>query len=176
MELKTTVSSKGLFGSLSCSAFTLIRRMTLEKQVCSLELAKRLKELGVPQVTSLFTWVKSLEEDEDCKGDYKVIILGNAGFKNYYAAGRDNKEIGEMFAAFTVAELGKILPLTINKVGLPITGMPWRLCCERYPDSQDWVCSYRSGKLTTSDQWSLSEADARAKMIIYLLENKLITP
>ena len=36
--------------------------MDLKKQVCSLELAKKLKELGVPQ-ESLFKWVGTYNEN-----------------------------------------------------------------------------------------------------------------
>ena len=62
--------------------------MKLEDQVCSLELAQRLKELGVKQ-ESLWVWRE----------------YGH-GFELEL---RDEDTFGEMTAAFTVAELGEIM-------------------------------------------------------------------
>ena len=83
--------------------------MILESQVVSLELAKKLKELGVKQ-ESRWDWVRS-----STTGRYKLVIIGgrgNKGFTDYICAGRDNK-FGEIYSAFTVAELGEMLILGI---------------------------------------------------------------
>lgn len=74
--------------------------MELEKQVCSRELAKRLKELGFKQ-ESLFYWAQGLT------------IYPNAPFANSkWRNGGKTPLYG--YSAFTVAELGEILPLEIN--------------------------------------------------------------
>lgn len=64
--------------------------MTLEQQVCSLERAKQLKELGVSQ-ESLFYWTKPL--------------YSTGG----YSLAREVSASGDGYSAFTVAELGEIL-------------------------------------------------------------------
>src|SRR6185369_17718313 len=72
----------------------------LESQVCSLELAKRLKELGVKQ-ESLFIWSAwvshSPEENTDCHDLHWEVVSKEFGNPGWYSA-------------FNVAELGEILP------------------------------------------------------------------
>lgn len=109
--------------------------MKLENQVCSLDLAKRLKELGVKQ-NGLYHWIT-----------YKKIkpslCFGTP------VTDRD-------FSAFTVAELGEMLPETELIRDTKVLGQ--------------WGCDFMSHR-TFGD----TEADTRAKMLVYLLENKLIT-
>src|SRR5258707_584697 len=65
--------------------------MNLEQQVCGLDLAKRLKELGVKQ-ESYFAWC-----DCDVHGEYQIVGFGAAD--------------GEWrISAFSAAELGEMLP------------------------------------------------------------------
>ena len=64
--------------------------MKLEQQVCNLELAKKLKELGVKQ-ESLWYWVHNKIKD-----DWKLTILTQC-FK-------DHPESWEYYSAFTVSE------------------------------------------------------------------------
>ena len=148
--------------------------MKLEKQIISLELAKKLKELNCPQ-KSLFFWTHftgngqgflfgSGEEDikffNECR-DYKDIGI--------YKPTHDypEKEIGTrrfiLCSAFTATELGEMLPerfqkgfLTCQKVGLWEVG---------YETSRGRVIIFKEAK---------SEADARAKLLIYLIKNKLV--
>lgn len=67
--------------------------MKLEEQVCSLELAKRLKELGCKQ-ESYFVWGQEHSGLKNCP--WKVMRWSDPKFKG--------EEYGD-FAAFTVAEL-----------------------------------------------------------------------
>lgn len=69
--------------------------MELEKQVCSLELAKQLRELGVRQY-SLWYWVK--DADKDVVISDKLLIEAGGG-----------PCCQNVFSAFTVAELGEML-------------------------------------------------------------------
>lgn len=127
--------------------------MTLEQQVCSLELAKRLKELGVKQDQSLFWWTGSA-------GYYEIKTTP-------WAMGNGiniSQQIGETYSAFTVAELGEILPRYIEHDGFSLELQIIRLSVWRFYYGKEIF-------LTTGNDDT--EADARAKMLIYLLENNL---
>lgn len=114
--------------------------MKLENQVVSLELAKKLKELGVKQ-ESLYNWL--------------VASDGARLMKNPVL---DTYRYFEQSSAFTVAELGEMLPR--------------KFYSERYNNGQ-FYCQRNDG-LHNHNEYADTEADARAKMLIYLLENKLI--
>jgi hypothetical protein len=133
----------------------------LEDQVCSLELAKKLKELGAKQ-KSLFWWGRP--KDLNVYGLFYTPML--------FSFGEDHFD--ELYSAFTVAELGEILPIHFgykwnNKMyptGLMITKL-----------INDWLVSYNvTGSYAPSELciFDKTEADARAKMLIYLIENGLI--
>lgn len=129
--------------------------MKLENQVCSLELSKRLKELGVKQ-ESLF-W-------------YTCFKNGTADIHFQY----DRKFIPPAhYSAFTVCELGEMLPYLIeynNKKYWYHTGKVNKNN-EYYPEHE---VNYTNDMTTIALQRGATEADARAKLIIYLLENKLM--
>jgi hypothetical protein len=116
----------------------------LEQQVCSLHLAKRLKELGVKQ-DSIFNWGANSAK-KDCEICYGAVPL------------EDEHENGimEIASAFTVAELGKML----------VAGQGEHMLTHRTA-----YAHYAQDESILKD----TEADARAKMLIYLLENKLVT-
>ncbi len=132
--------------------------MELNQQVCSLDLAKRLKELGVKQESFFFWYQDNLRTGDEPLGRGHVY---NAG---------------ENFSAFTVAELGEMLPWMLEHKGhkhvLYIETLDGAFAVKYLswgrPDDHavhvmpGWTCE-------------LTEADARAAMLIYLLENKFIT-
>lgn len=124
--------------------------MKLEDQVCSLELARQLKTLGVKQ-ESWFRW-------------YQDGQVAHASLPShfYISDERENQPDTEVAAAFTVAELGEMLPA--GYASAHGADMKWFCFCEfkRSPDE---------GYMKRGD----TEADARAHMLIYLIENKLIT-
>jgi len=122
--------------------------MRLEDQVVSLELAKKLKELGIDQEAGCgFYWHK----------DKLVFAHSECG---NHAIGDWNNYI----AAFTVAELGEMLPRFYESHRT--NGITPEI---------EWTCQYKEdGKVT--HQVSNTEADARAKMLVYLLENGLMKP
>jgi Fe-S oxidoreductase len=121
--------------------------MKLEDQVVSLELAKRLKELGVEQ-ESLFYWTH-------CPRGIDLV----------HQRSRMKKALSKYdFAAFTVAELGEMLPTRVNKSKYDM------LMSRR--EGRRWFAYYTDQKTpVVSDE---SEANARARLLIYLLENKLM--
>ena len=131
----------------------------LEHQVCSRELAKRLEELGVRQ-ESVFWWV-----------DRTLTYTGGRASHAPLQGG---------VAAFTVAELGEMLPddITIpSKNGKPRVHTHWlRFGRYRVAGHRFW-CAYPGGSARTNlEERAHTEADARAKILIYLLEHHLISP
>lgn len=118
--------------------------MKIESQVTSIEISKRLKELGVKQ-ESLFVWVKGFPNRLEMRDT------------------DDSKKWSDirMFSAFTVAELGEMLPIDF------------------------WTQKVQEGGWKTKEIFSRhnsiapmyfeeTEADARGKLLIYILENKLL--
>lgn len=129
--------------------------MKIEEQVTSLELSKKLKELRVKQ-ESLFYW-KTYETDQFATATHPKII----NFKEEPGFSENS-----LYSAFTVAELGKLLPDAVET-----NNTNWTLTTEK-AFAGSWTIRYGwdvtiSGKADT-------EADARAKMLIYLIEHELM--
>lgn len=125
--------------------------MTLEQQVCSLESAKRLKELGVKQESYFI---------------YDAVWGANEVESWEIRHGSLSTEPEEVYSAFTVAELGEMF------IGQIVN-------FEHRKDGKYRVWWYGSPKTMVEQQIhnidADTEAEARAKMLIYLLENNLIT-
>lgn len=146
--------------------------MKLEQQVCSLELAKRLKELGVKQ-ESLFYWVDLNFGGK--RGDLKPYPM----FYQNQRPWDDGDLYSEYWlaSAFTAAELGLLLPGTITRQEHFVE--PYDLTCQRL--GEGWYVFYQTVHdfaVLNGDEGmrnAQSEADARAELLIYLIENKLIT-
>lgn len=119
--------------------------MKFENQVVNLDIAKRLKELGVKQ-ESLWYWYKWRNES--------------------WMIGDDQKWLGtdwEHVSAFTVAELGELLPQGCYDY-------IQKRAAQKYGK---WIAKYWAIK----EMYQLladTEADCRGKMLIYLLEINLI--
>lgn len=124
--------------------------MKLSDQVVSLDLAKRLKELGVKQ-ESLFLWAL------DVVDGWRLVLRE--------VESPDDKGEND-FAAFTVAELGEMLP---SWVAMPdVVNLYFR----KYEEG--WRCGYENRDGDVESKFDGTEADARAKMLIYLIENNLL--
>ena len=125
--------------------------MKLEAQCVSLELAKKLKELGVKQ-ESLFYWATWWEQG------YRILT------KESLIQNGSRTDALAVYAAFTVAEMGEMLP---------IYNQSWK------DIKIGWLSGFNAGRkagtdvLTTS---SKTEADARAKMLIHLISQGLVKP
>jgi hypothetical protein len=127
--------------------------MKLEDQVVSLELAKKLRELGFEQ-ESLFYWhFDEIVRREFMPTDQNLKVSTD----------------GHNFSAYTVAELGGMLPQNFSYEGKQCNWIS-------YLAMNGWNVQYES----IDDDGLLfevvanKEADARAKMLIYLKENKFI--
>lgn len=146
--------------------------MELKDQVCTLEQAKRLKELGLDS-ESLFYHI-----------DNRIPHIGYEGIKPR-ANLTSVKQTGKVqdggaikyYAAYTSSELGEIL----SKFKYEAYG--FKMMFSTFCHSEDshlaelgkWHCSYRNPiKFQNPDGGYETEAQARAAMLIYLLENKLL--
>lgn len=128
--------------------------MKLDDQVCSLELAKKLMDLGVKQ-KSLFVW------------EYYSPIAYTVRYIPF-ATMPDIFNHVKWYSAFTVAELGKMLPPVIK-----IEGEPYELNFDCGLDPYYELVNGGSGYKFVTDS-DAGEADARAQMLIYLIENNLM--
>jgi hypothetical protein len=145
--------------------------MRLQEQVCSLELAKRLKELGVKQ-ESLWAWWVATDMDD-------TPALNRHPDKDCPTCGHPKAPYFEWISAFTVTEFGQMLPKTIRSPHQPsrnalLSSQPsWFYDDRRYDDGVQARDAWRVGYENLYEEGD-TEADARAKMLIYLLENKVI--
>lgn len=125
--------------------------MKLENQITSLELSKKLKEFGTPQ-NSLFYWV----------------ISSTTNYHLSYTEGDKDllpQDRNDFYSAFTVAELGNLLPEYVKGCWLRIV---------KNIEKQWGVCYYKNNEIEFAFTWFDSLSEAMGKMLIYLLENKLI--
>lgn len=121
--------------------------MKLEDQVVSLELAKRMEELGFKQ-DSLFWWHLPNEQEA-------FIVKSKI---DEYA-----------ISAFTVAELGEMLPWMIRE-------LPPFLYLQIEKDHHGWIVRYQFMEEDQIEEAGDTLVEAMAKMLIYLAENGLINP
>ena len=157
--------------------------MTLEQQCCSLELAKRLKELGVKQ-ESLFYWELfysvsekfdkgvSLGKKGEFGDDYHIVYHPRPSFTTAdikWNAADLAKLYDTGACAFTVAELGEILK-SVKKIDFQLSDThiseDWGWGAYYYPKGHIMAKAYSKEK---------TEADSRGKILVYLLEKRLIT-
>lgn len=122
--------------------------MKLELQVCSLELAKKLKELGVKQ-DSLWYWVQEKAFPKNVSVFYKRDLPDEIDINAFH-----------IYSAFTVAELGELLPSEYDGEGII------------FFKGVDGDAYYADCPKTKLGFWAKTEADSKAKMLIYLKENK----
>ncbi len=132
--------------------------MKLEDQVCSLEIAKRLKELGLKQ-QSLFEW--QLFKSEHWASEIRLIYKENFTCPS------------ESWSAFTGAELGEMLPYSFNierdkYIFSEVKTFLTNLYCICYRNV------FKKLNIPSEIIINVNEANARAQMLIYLLENSLM--
>lgn len=135
--------------------------MKLEQQVCTLEQAKKLKELGIVPKSVLFLW---LDYSKNSHGP-KIVNADVMDFES---------DRSYIYAAFTVAELGVMLPDYITGEHL-YTYQQRRGALDKRKVKHD-IYYWCMGNIFLHTVTGEIEAEARAAMLIYLLENKLITP
>jgi hypothetical protein len=139
--------------------------MKLEDQVCSLELAQKLKKLGVKQ-ESMFYWVPSAMPNDPPSQNYI--------WSPYFD--QDGQEVcDDDVSAFTVAELGEIM----TDAGSGVVSVMGKTACATLVKKEWWVTGgnwipekQKYDHLETDEKW----ADALAKMLIHLIEKGLVKP
>src|SRR5205085_890168 len=124
-------------------------KMKLEDQVCSLELAKKLKDLGVNQ-ESAFYWVENFDESD-------LEFVQNLPKSHLYRS----KLV--MYSAFTVAELGGMLPINYSSMRTEDEFACFIPLSFAYENEAKYF-------------YSNAEANARAMMLIYLIEKGIVKP
>lgn len=137
--------------------------MELKDQVVSLELAKKLNKLGIKE-KSQFKWMAwSLNKEPKLmhNPDDNLMTLGG--------------ELLYCVPAYTGMEIGNILPWVLRE---KIGDRSWILRTKKIDEGKDvqWHVMYHNPnyKHNIDSQYDHSESNARAKMLIYLIENKLI--
>ena len=155
--------------------------MKIEEQVVSLELAKQLKDAGYPRNESSFYWIlpKQYEQYILAYKDGIRFITINTNFR-FDRTFKDNILHGgwhclDVIAAPTVAELGEKLPFRIreqdNDYWLYIQKLKHGGWDIRYKTSDGLIHGkFHPDGIRQGD----TEADARAKMWLYLKEKNLL--
>lgn len=133
--------------------------MTLEQQVVSLELAKQLKELGVKQDSLFYWWLSFKFEKEEV---YSKVM--NHKPEQWEKLGIDRIDV---YSAFTVAELGEMLPQGF----FTAKGKKFRGWFSDTDNPFEW---HEGDEYDPID--NKNEANLRAKMLIWLIENKYLDP
>lgn len=125
--------------------------MKIENQVCTMTQGKRLLELGLPQGLSLFNWCCLMPDLLGENWYYEIV---------YYES--EQKTLEELICpAFTVAELGQMLPCDYNAEKGRANSEWWAM----HEDDED---GRFSGKAT--------QAEVLADILILLLEDLEIPP
>ncbi len=143
--------------------------MKLEQQVTSLELSKKLKELGCKQESHWY-W-ESYYLPEITTDRHNNII--DSKYIRHIADKRPVIRSGfltsklKYYSAYTVAELGELLYQAFEKTD-------WGLIYKAYGEVFNFKDTQRIGELGIINLMRIP--DMGAKMLIYLLENKLLKP
>lgn len=127
--------------------------MNLEKHVTSLELSQRLKSLGVPQ-ESAFYWTRKWNGfaggyDGESRG--RVLVYQDV----------EPTKDAEPISAFLASELGEMLLLKDKHLITRLGSGGWYV---EIHELEPFVLE------------CVTEADARAKLLIHLIEQKIVDP
>jgi len=137
----------------------------LEKHVTSLELSKRLKELNLKQ-ESEFYWVAPKSTMPNGK-------IGNFELKNIHIK-NINTNYYVYYSAFLSSEIGEMLPFNVEfGLNYPNTHSSDCIVCLGKDDPRYYCCydDFDKHEVNFDDN---VEANARAKMLIYLIETEIL--
>jgi len=140
--------------------------MELKNQVCTLEQSEKLQELGI-ECASIFVHHSWLDEDVN-KWQSRVMLQSEPLHEDMKYALADGR-----LPAFTVAELGVMLPSEwLNPLDQHDTKTENIIGCWKTPKG---MFRYRMDEDDNECSKPMNEAQARAAMLIYLLENNYVT-
>lgn len=136
--------------------------LTLEQQVSSLESSKSLRELGCPQDTH-FYWM-TVNHNTEPGFHWELLDREHPLY-------RKNSDF--CISSYTVADLGEMLPFYLVGIGELV-------CIKNHIRDRKtgWNVGYNktvNGGKETPRLCANIEAEARAKLLIHLLENGLMT-
>lgn len=144
----------------------------VEQQVCSLELATKLKQLGIEQ-KSLFYWAKFFYLEG--KSHQWGVEAKEQNELEAHEYGHTKIEDVENYSAFTVAEIGEMLPqiLKIKKIKYQLfisvaMDKKWFVV---YADETDYHNNAPIKFMICNTM-----ANAMAEMLVYLIEHNLYDP
>lgn len=163
--------------------------MKIELQVCSYAQAKKLNELGIEPADTFLHWMEvGLYDSEgqavtdrsavlvcvDSKGDYQK-VCSTILPPECMGADMDFVEVNNFYSAFTVAELGVMLPAYFYLVRNTFMGGQWGMS-----HTEESVLMRDFGMIDTDEyiikEGAFNEAEARADLLIHLIEMKKINP
>lgn len=123
----------------------------IEKHVVSLELSKKLKELGFPQ-ESLYWWVST---------DGENWSVSNEMWRAVGSFPPEQESYPFYCSAYLASELGELLPEYTDT---------WKLGNLDKERAGQYCCSYKNIDIC-EEFIEAKEVDARARMLIWLVEN-----
>lgn len=143
--------------------------MKLEDQVCTEAQANKLKELGVAQ-KSIFYYHALFERPV-----FGETVVTEFGKQYKKAQVRNDKKAAA--SAFTVAELGMILPAEIKECKLVQWPIHYTSGTKSYGIQYRYKCDSPVTNQAIPDHcvFGHTEAEVRASLLIELLESKVIT-
>jgi hypothetical protein len=141
--------------------------MEPSQQCVSQKTAERLKELGVPQ-KSYFYYILHREKWRLESGILFDTVDGEWG------CGCCLLDL-EHISAFTSGELGEMLPSNLEKKESENIFSLFRLRIEKFANSTWWVSYNHCDESLVKEFDDKNLPEAMGKMLIHLLENKLIT-
>ena len=133
--------------------------MKIENQVCTVEQAKRLSELGI-KMNSFLYWKKSCL----IKNIDKWIIINSED---------SNINEKEDYSAYSVSELDSMLPSTIDDIKLT----QWKIQDNNFGIQYRYMMEEPIKYKTFPDRsiFADTEAKVRAELLILIIENKYVT-
>lgn len=161
--------------------------MKRENNFCTLAQAKRLKELGIVQ-ESLFYHYQQFVNGQEAFGLYPMDYedYGRLAENESMVRALDGESKNQIYSAFTVAELGVMLPCRIWDIekhydlSLTKADNTWHQESTGTKTEFEYEYSFMDHEkvmhILDDEQCNYpTEAQARAAMLIYLLENNHIT-
>lgn len=167
--------------------------MNIDQQVTSLELSRRLKELGLKQESYFNYALNGMACGYDCPNETHNDPAHLFCLNESWKIEENNGVYTPCYSAYTVAELFEIIPAWIctkekifNNYRLNLSkqtalNIQWIVsyCCDSYATDES-AAHYGVNPFTTkvhtdSKQFDESLANCLAKLLIYLIENNLMT-
>lgn len=142
------------------------------KYVVSLDLAKKLREAGVPQISEYY-WCNAGGSSEII-GPIKPEDMSESRINDHFRpddvlTGK-RKHFHVYYSAFSIGELGEMLP---RKLSFRKKDEFWLVASEIWDSGKGWACGYRNALHWETFCESDTEAEARGLCLLYLMSKEL---